>query len=96
MPREKSNKLSSSILTSNAAETVVGVTAANVKVVDPTPKRSKTELEELIIGEVSGRRCLWDKSNPNYKNTIVRTRNWREISAILSEPGNKSIIHKLV
>jgi hypothetical protein len=95
MPREKSNKLTSSFFTSNAVETVVGVTAANVKVVDPTP-RSKTELEELIIGEVSGRRCLWDKSNPNYKNTIVRTRNWREISAILSEPGNKSIIHKLV
>jgi hypothetical protein len=96
MPREKSNKLISTFLTSNAVETVVGVTATIVEIPETTPKRSKTEIEELIIGEVSGRRCLWDKSHPNYKNSIVRTRNWREVGVILSEPGNKSIIHKLV
>jgi hypothetical protein len=57
-------------LTSNEVETEVVVTANIVEVPETTPKRSKTEIEELIIGEVSGRRCLWDKSHPNYKQFL--------------------------
>ena len=53
------------------------------------------DTEETLIDEVCIRGCLYDKADPNYKNSKMREKSWRDIGVILGKSG-KIIIFYLI
>ncbi|KAF6040350.1 RXRG [Bugula neritina] len=46
--------------------------------------------QEILINEVRSRRCLWDKSHGDYKDTrTVKSNNWVDVAKVMSEKTAK-------
>lgn len=47
---------------------------------------NESEWQEILIGEVRNRRCLWDKSHKDYKDSrTVKNNHWIDITRVLNQ-----------
>lgn len=44
------------------------------------------EMQEILLNSVAARRCLWDKTHNDFKDTRnVKNNNWQDVASEVSE-----------
>lgn len=49
------------------------------------PVRFSADEDEVLIDAVTGNACLWNMSNPEYKNTMKKELIWGEIGTVVGK-----------